>query len=106
MLKVLKSVLKALDFLETYNYTTMSHTDIYNRIRWILMSNFALKEPTDHYKANLTKDLGLDDWDINLLVFLVENKFNVRFNAGVEKDFTSLNQLASLVHKAKVMDAA
>ncbi|MFO8022088.1 MAG: hypothetical protein R6U65_06455 [Perlabentimonas sp.] len=77
----------------------MSHTDIYNKIRWILMANFSLKEPNNHYKANLTQDLGLDAWDINLLIFFVENTFNIRFNQGIEKDVSNLKELALMVQQ-------
>ncbi len=68
------------------------------------MANFTLNEPNNHYEASLTKDLGLDEWDINLLLFIVENKFNVRFNPGVEKNISNLNQLASKVYNAKAKD--
>ncbi|MFO7843876.1 MAG: hypothetical protein R6V16_08700 [Bacteroidales bacterium] len=63
------------------------------------MANFSLKEPNNHYKANLTQDLGLDAWDINLLIFFVENTFNIRFNQGIEKDVSNLKELALMVQQ-------
>lgn len=83
----------------------MSHSDIYSKIRWILMANFSLKETTNHYRANLSEDLGLDAWDINQLIFLVEKQFNIQFEAGIEKNVVSLNQIASLTYKAMHMQA-
>ncbi|MDD2195548.1 MAG: acyl carrier protein [Bacteroidales bacterium] len=64
------------------------------------MANFRLKEATNHYKANLSEDLGLDAWDINQLIFLVEKQFNIQFETGIEKSIVSLNQIASLTYKA------
>lgn len=78
----------------------MSHSDIYSKIRWILMANFRLKETTNHYRANLSSDLGLDAWDINQLIFLVEKQFDIQFETGIEKNVVSLNQIASLAYKA------
>lgn len=63
------------------------------------MSNFQLKDITNHYSANLSKDLGLDAWDINQLIFLVEKQFDVKFENGVENQVTSLNQIALLTYK-------
>lgn len=84
----------------------MSQSDIYSKIRWILMSNFRLKDPINHYSANLSTDLGLDDWDIAQLIFMVENQFNIRFNAGVEKNVENLEQIVALTHKALQSSAA
>ncbi|HPF92443.1 MAG TPA: acyl carrier protein [Tenuifilaceae bacterium] len=78
----------------------MSQSDIYSKIRWILMANFSLKDTTNHFKANLSEDLGLDAWDINQLIFLVEKHFNIQFDLGVEKKVISLNQIASLAYNA------
>jgi acyl carrier protein len=67
------------------------------------MANFSLKETTNHYRAKLSEDLGLDAWDINQLIFLVEKQFNIQFEAGIEKNVVSLNQIASLTYKAMQM---
>ncbi|HCY00642.1 MAG TPA: hypothetical protein DG754_10935 [Bacteroidales bacterium] len=64
------------------------------------MANFRLKEATNHYKANLYDELGLDAWDINQLIFLVEKQFNIQFETGIEKNVVSLNQIALLAYKA------
>lgn len=63
------------------------------------MSNFTLKEEYNHFNANLTSDLGLDAWDINQLIFLVENNFNIQLKNGIENDIVYLNQLVSMVYK-------
>lgn len=63
------------------------------------MSNFSLKEEYNHFNAKLTSDLGLDAWDINQLIFLVENSFNIQLKNGIENDVVYLNQLVSFVYK-------
>lgn len=78
----------------------MSQSDIYSKIRWILMSNFRLKESTNHYNANLVTDLGLDHWDITQLIFLIENQFHIQFKSGIEEKVETLEQIALLTDKA------
>lgn len=78
----------------------MSQSDIYSKIRWMLMSNFRLKDTTNHFNANLFTDLGLDHWDITQLMFLIENQFDIRFKSGIEENVETLEQIALLTHKA------
>jgi acyl carrier protein len=77
----------------------MSQTDIYNKIRWILMANFRVNEPNNHYTANFYNDLGLDSKDLDLFLFYVENKFHVEFPENVTSEVKSLKQVVSLVYK-------
>ena len=78
----------------------MSVSDIYSKVKWLLLVNFNVKDIVNYYNADLKKDLGMDSWDVNMLLYLVESTFNVRFNSGAEKDLARLDQLVSLVYEA------
>jgi acyl carrier protein len=78
----------------------MSVSEIYNKVKWLLLVNFNVKDIVNYYNADLKKDLGMDSWDVNMLLYLVESNFNVRFSSGTEKDLSRLDQLVSLVYEA------
>lgn len=75
----------------------MSHTDIYSRIKWILLTNFVVNEQINCYHAHFQNDLGLDGWDVNFLIFLVEGYFDIELNNGIDQELKKMNQLVSLV---------
>lgn len=79
----------------------MTISDIYNKIRWILMVNFNVEDRVNYYNADLNKDLGLGTWDINLLLYLIETNFNVKIKSGAEKELTRLDQIVSMVYAEK-----
>ncbi len=76
----------------------MAVSDIYSKIRWILMVNFRVKDIVNYHNADLRKDIGLDGWDLNLLVYLVETTFDIKLKVGIENDLVRLDQLALLVY--------
>ncbi|MDY0253914.1 MAG: hypothetical protein RBR30_05835 [Tenuifilaceae bacterium] len=78
----------------------MSVSEIYSKVKWLLLMNFNVKDIVNYYNADLKNDLGMDGWDVNMLLYLVESNFNVRFNNGTEKDLVRLDQLVSLVYEA------
>lgn len=65
------------------------------------MSNFRINETNSHFTANFYKDLGMDSSDINLLIYYVENKFQIQLQDGAEKRVKNMNQLVSMVYRAK-----
>lgn len=65
------------------------------------MVNFKVEERVNYYNADLNKDLGLEPWDINLLLYLVESNFNVRIKNGSDKELTRLDQIVSMVYSEK-----
>ncbi|MFA5647924.1 MAG: hypothetical protein WC951_06410 [Bacteroidales bacterium] len=76
----------------------MAVSDIYSKIRWILMVNFRVKDIVNYHNADLRKDIGLDGWDLNLLIYLIETTFDIKLKVGIENDLVRLDQLALLVH--------
>ena len=62
------------------------------------MVNFRVKDIVNYHNADLRKDIGLDGWDLNLLVYLVETTFDIKLKVGIENDLVRLDQLALLVH--------
>ena len=82
----------------------MSVCDIYSKIRWILMVNFKVKDIVNYHNADLRKDIGLEGWDLNLLVYLVESTFDIKLKTGVENDITRLDQLVMLVDAENVSE--
>lgn len=77
----------------------MSVSEIYNKVKWLLLVNFNVKDIVNYYNADLKTDLGMDGWDVNLLLYLVESTFDVRLKSGIEKDVSRLDQLVSLVYE-------
>lgn len=82
----------------------MAVSDIYSKIRWILMVNFRVKDIVNYHNADLRKDIGLDGWDLNLLVYLVETTFDIKLKAGIENDIARLDQLALLVNTEMISE--
>jgi hypothetical protein len=77
----------------------MSVSEIYSKVKWLLLVNFNVKDIVNYYNADLKTDLGMDGWDVNLLLYLVESTFDVRLKSGIEKDVSRLDQLVSLVYE-------
>jgi len=75
----------------------MSHTDINNKMREILNYKFNIDEEVNLYNASLSNDLGLDRWDVNLLLYYVEHSFDVNLKPGLEMEISSMNQLVSQI---------
>jgi acyl carrier protein len=77
--------------------TNMSQTDIYYRIRRILSFNFNVEDHGNLYTASLNNQLGLSPMELNLLLYHIEQSFNIKLKDGLETEVSSLNQLVSYV---------
>ncbi|HNS29186.1 MAG TPA: acyl carrier protein [Tenuifilaceae bacterium] len=75
----------------------MSQTDIYYRIRRILSFNFNVEDYGNLYTASLNNQLGLSPMELNLLLYHIEQSFNIKLKDGLETEVSSLNQLVSYV---------
>ncbi|MFP4555753.1 MAG: hypothetical protein ACLFNU_02675 [Bacteroidales bacterium] len=77
----------------------MENSYIYYRIAWLLRTNFSIPEQELSYYSNLRTDLLLNTNEINLLLYFIENHYNIQFKHGMEKEITRINQLVKLVSK-------
>ncbi|MFO8022916.1 MAG: hypothetical protein R6U65_10650 [Perlabentimonas sp.] len=77
----------------------MDNSYIYYRIAWLLRTNFSIPEQQLSFYSNLRTDLLLSTHEINLLLYLIENHYNIQFKYGLEEEITKLNQLVKLVSK-------
>jgi acyl carrier protein len=75
----------------------MLQTDIYYKIRRILSFNFGIDDQGNLYNANLYNNLGLNRWEVNLLLYHIEHAFNIKLKEDLETEVNSLNQLVMYV---------
>ena len=53
------------------------------------------------YTANFYDDFGLATWELNLLLYNIEDQFNIRLENGLENKLNTVNQLVTVVYKEK-----
>jgi acyl carrier protein len=75
----------------------MSQTDIYYKIRRILSFNFGIDDQGNLFNANLYNNLGLNTWEVNLLLYHIEQTFSIKLREDLELEVFSLNQLVKHV---------
>jgi len=79
----------------------MSYTEIYQDIRTLIFKKLKSFKDSASYTANFQDDFGLERWEVNLLLYNVEDHFNLRLKAGLENEVDTINQLVAVVHREK-----
>jgi acyl carrier protein len=79
----------------------MTHPEIYHGIRTLLKEKLRVEKNSPSDTANFIDDFGLARWELNLLLYNVEDHFNIRLEQGLEHELDTINQLAALIHKEK-----
>ncbi|MFW5707953.1 MAG: acyl carrier protein [Bacteroidota bacterium] len=76
----------------------MTYSEIHRRIKNILDKEMRLFQISHSYTANFYDDLGMSLWELNLLLYKVENHFGIELENGLEEKLNTINQLVTLIH--------
>lgn len=79
----------------------MTYSEIHGKIRSILDKEMRVFNGSPSYTANFYDDFGLSTWELNLLLYNVEDHFNIRLANGLEQQLYTVNQLVTVIHKEK-----
>ena len=74
----------------------MSANELNYKILWLLTYNFKVNNHLHLTTASFSKDLNFNQWDINLLLYYIEQNFNVTLKKGLENEVDNVHQLVSL----------
>lgn len=79
----------------------MTYSDVHHQIEGIIYKKMKVRHTNKSYTANFNDDFKMVDWEVNLLLYFVEDQFDIRLQKGAEKEISSMNQLVSMVYKEK-----
>ncbi len=77
----------------------MTYSEIHGKIKFILHKEMRVFRGSPSYTAHFYDDFGLSTWELNLLLYNVENHFNIRLENGLEEQLSTVNQLVTVIHK-------
>lgn len=81
--------------------TTMTYREINMSIKGLLRKKMRVLRQSPSDTANFFDDYGLSKWEINLLLYNVEDHFNIRLRNGLEDEIHTINQLVNVIHNEK-----
>ncbi|TVQ10598.1 MAG: hypothetical protein EA361_13865 [Bacteroidetes bacterium] len=79
----------------------MTYSEIHGKIKLILDKDMRVFNGSPSYTANFHDDFGLSIWELNLLLYNVEDHFNIRLENGLEQQLSTVNQLVTVIHREK-----
>jgi acyl carrier protein len=79
----------------------MTHPEIYHGIRTLIKEKLRVDRNSQSDTAHFYDDFGLARWELNLLLYNVEDHFKIRLKTGLEYELDTINQLVALIHKEK-----
>lgn len=75
----------------------MSAYYIHYKIIWLLTFNFRVDNNLPISSASFREDLKLSRWEINLLLYYVEQTLGLQLNKGLDGEVDNVNQLVDLI---------
>ncbi|TVQ11915.1 MAG: hypothetical protein EA361_11925 [Bacteroidetes bacterium] len=79
----------------------MTHSDVHKKIQSIIRTKMKVRHHASSYTANFTDDYFMSPWEVNLLLYFVEDQFNIQLDTKPDKQLFSMNQLVSIVYRHK-----
>ncbi len=79
----------------------MNNSLIYNIIYKTLTKELGVKKELIHNSAVFCNDLGLNEMEFSILLFYLENHFNIDIPQNVIYFQSSINDLVISIHKTK-----
>ena len=76
----------------------MTYSEIHSKIKKILANKMRVFRTSASYTANFYDDFGLSSWELNWLLYNVEDHFNITLEKGLENRISTINQLVSLIY--------
>lgn len=77
----------------------MSINEIHYKILWILIFNFKVDNERNISTASFTNDLKLNSWEINMLLYYIEQALDIKLKNGLENEIDTINQLVCQISK-------
>jgi acyl carrier protein len=77
----------------------MSINEIHYKILWILNYNFKVDNELNLSAASFTNDLKFNSWEINMLLYYIEQALDIKLKRGLETEIDTINQLVSQISK-------
>lgn len=79
----------------------MTYSEIHNKLNLILNQKMRVFNFSPSYTANFFDDFGLSTWELNWLLYNVEDHFDIRLENGLEERLSTVNQLVAVIHNEK-----
>ncbi len=79
----------------------MTYSEIHGKIRFILDKKMRVFRNSPSYTANFYDDFGLSKYELNWLLYNVEDHFDIRLENGLEERLSTVNELVAMVHKTQ-----
>lgn len=79
----------------------MTYSDIHKQIQHIIRTKMKVRYHATSYTANFTDDYFMSPWEVNLLLYFIEEQFNIQLDIKPDKRLSSINQLVSIVYRHK-----
>lgn len=81
----------------------MSLYDIHSKVLWVLTYHLKIDLRENISSTSFRKDLNLNIWEINLLLYYIEQALNFKFSKGVEHEIDSINQIVLKISKENLI---
>ncbi len=79
----------------------MTYSDVHRQIQSIIKTKMKVRHHAPSYTANFTDDYFMSPWEVNLLLYFVEDQFNIQLDTKPDMRLSSMNQLVSIVYRHK-----
>lgn len=76
----------------------MTYSEIHSKIKKILLNKMRVFKMSASYTANFYDDFGLSQWELNWLLYNVEDQFNIRLEKDLEKRLSTINELVAVIY--------
>jgi len=83
--------------LNTQIKSEMTHYEIYSKIANILKTDMRVTRLPSSYTDHFYNDLAMSTWEINWLLCIIEQHFNIKLENDLEFKLETINQLVSAV---------
>lgn len=77
----------------------MTLQEIHNKVLWTIIFHFSLDYRDNLSSASFKNDLNLNNWEINMLFYYVEQAFNLKLRKDLDYEIDSINQLVQILSK-------
>lgn len=79
----------------------MTYSDVHQQIQRIIKTKMKVRYHAPSYTANFNDDYFMSPWEVNLLLYFVEDQFKIQLDTNPDKQLSSMNQLVSMVFRHK-----
>ncbi len=84
----------------------MSYSDVYYKVYQLLNIHFSIAKVDNLHEASFSENLGMNIWEKNHLLYMIEQSFNISIDAEEEKDIKCVNHLVDAIHRGLLLQNA